>query len=91
MKDLSKANKGLQKLAKEEPALVEERFGYDVPGFADGADPQGIQAQSIEQLMQLQKMIQKNQNAEDMSRKDLMKMIARGGVADLWKSHKKCF
>ena len=61
MKDLSKANKGLQKLAKEEPALVEERFGYDVPGFADGADPKGIQAQSIEQLMQLQtKLLQLN-------------------------------
>ena len=78
MKDLSKANKGLQKLAKEAPALVEERFGYDVPGFADGADPQGIQTQSIEQLMQLQKMIQKNQNAEDMSRKDITDFLLRG-------------
>jgi len=36
MKNLQTANKGIKSLAKEEPALVEERFGYDVPGYMYG-------------------------------------------------------
>ena len=36
MKDLSQGNKGIKALAKENPALVENRFGYDVPGFDIG-------------------------------------------------------
>ena len=36
MKNLETANKGIKSLAKEEPALVEERFGYDVPGYMYG-------------------------------------------------------
>jgi hypothetical protein len=36
LKSLAQANKGLQRLAKEEPALVEDKFGYDVPGYFMG-------------------------------------------------------
>jgi len=33
MKNINKQNKGLMALAEKNPALVEERFGYDVPGY----------------------------------------------------------
>lgn len=36
MKNLETANKGIKALAKQEPALVENRFGYDVPGYMYG-------------------------------------------------------
>lgn len=36
MKNISTANKGLKALAKENPALVENKFGYDVPGYMVG-------------------------------------------------------
>ena len=36
MKNLSQGNKGIRSLAEENPALVENRFGYDVPGFFGG-------------------------------------------------------
>ena len=36
MKDLSQGNKGIRALAKENPSLVENRFGYDVPGYDSG-------------------------------------------------------
>ena len=36
MKKLSEGNKGIQALAKENPALVEDKFGYDVPGYFMG-------------------------------------------------------
>ena len=36
MKNLETANKGIKALAKKEPALVENKFGYDVPGYMYG-------------------------------------------------------
>ena len=36
MKNLSQGNKGIRALAEENPALVENRFGYDVPGYNMG-------------------------------------------------------
>ena len=39
MKKLSEGNKGIQALAKENPALVEDKFGYDVPGYFMGGMP----------------------------------------------------
>ena len=36
MKNISTANKGLKALAKKNPALVENKFGYDVPGYMYG-------------------------------------------------------
>ena len=36
MKSLSEGNKGIKALAKVNPALVEDRFGYDVPGYMTG-------------------------------------------------------
>jgi len=36
MKNLETANKGIKALAKKEPSLVENRFGYDVPGYMYG-------------------------------------------------------
>ena len=36
MKSLSEGNKGIKALAKKNPALVEDRFGYDVPGYDMG-------------------------------------------------------
>jgi len=36
MKNIDKQNKGLMALAEKNPALVEERFGYDVPGYMYG-------------------------------------------------------
>ena len=39
MKSLQTANKGLKALAKENPSLVEDKFGYDVPGYKLGGSP----------------------------------------------------
>ena len=39
MKKISEGNKGIQALAKENPALVEDKFGYDVPGYFMGGMP----------------------------------------------------
>ena len=39
MKNLQTANKGLKALAKENPSLVEDKFGYDVPGYKLGGSP----------------------------------------------------
>ena len=39
MKKLSEGNKGIQALAKENPALVEDKFGYDVPSYFMGGMP----------------------------------------------------
>ena len=36
MKNLETANKGIKALAKKEPDLVENKFGYDVPGYMYG-------------------------------------------------------
>ena len=46
MKSLSEGNKGIKALAKENPALVEERFGYDVPGYVAG----GIASINLEDI-----------------------------------------
>jgi hypothetical protein len=45
MKKLSEGNKGIQALAKENPALVEDKFGYDVPGYFMGGMPGYDEAQ----------------------------------------------
>ena len=39
MKKISEGNKGIQALAKKNPALVENKFGYDVPGYMNGGMP----------------------------------------------------
>jgi len=39
MKKISQGNKGIQALAKSNPSLVENKFGYDVPGFMYGGMP----------------------------------------------------
>ena len=39
MKKISEGNKGIQALAKKNPSLVEDKFGYDVPGFMNGGMP----------------------------------------------------
>ena len=41
MKNLSQGNKGIKALARNNPALVENRFGYDVPGFFAGGNIPG--------------------------------------------------
>ena len=45
MKKISEGNKGIQALAKESPALVEDKFGYDVPGYFMGGMPGYDEAQ----------------------------------------------
>ena len=50
MKSLSEGNKGIKALAKENPALVEERFGYDVPGYMAGGIA-GINLGDIERYL----------------------------------------
>mgnify|MGYP003124157109 CR=1 FL=1 len=45
MKKISEGNKGIQALAKENPALVEDKFGYDVPGYFMGGMPGYDEAQ----------------------------------------------
>ena len=50
MKSLSEGNKGIKALAKENPALVEERFGYDVPGYMAGGIA-GINLGNIERYL----------------------------------------
>jgi len=39
MKKISEGNKGIQALAKKNPSLVENKFGYDVPGYMNGGMP----------------------------------------------------
>ena len=39
MKKISEGNEGIQALAKKNPALVENKFGYDVPGYMNGGMP----------------------------------------------------
>jgi len=39
MKKISQGNKGIQALAKSNPSLVENKFGYDVPGYMNGGMP----------------------------------------------------
>ena len=51
MKSLSEGNKGIKALAKENPALVEERFGYDVPGYMAGGIA-GINLGDIERYLE---------------------------------------
>jgi len=53
MKKISEGNKGIQALAKENPALVEDKFGYDVPGYFMGGMPGYDEAQD-EALKDLQ-------------------------------------
>jgi hypothetical protein len=53
MKKLSEGNKGIQALAKENPALVEDKFGYDVPGYFMGGMP-GVDEAQDEALKDLQ-------------------------------------
>ena len=47
MKSLQTANKGLKALAKENPSLVEDRFGYDVPGYTMGGIAQFMSGGSV--------------------------------------------
>ena len=51
MKSLSQGNKGIQALAKENPALVENRFGYDVPGYDMGGSVYIPRFGNIERLL----------------------------------------
>ncbi len=54
MKSLSQGNKGIQALAKENPTLVENRFGYDVPGFFGGGNI------SIPRIGDIDRLIERN-------------------------------
>ena len=54
MKSLSQGNKGIQALAKENPTLVENRFGYDVPGFFGGGNI------SIPRIGNIDRLIERN-------------------------------
>ena len=47
MKSLQTANKGLKALAKENPSLVEDKFGYDVPGYTMGGIAQFFSGGSV--------------------------------------------
>ena len=47
MKNLQTANKGLKALAKENPSLVEDKFGYDVPGYTMGGIAQFFSGGSV--------------------------------------------
>tara|TARA_R100001143_G_C3326773_1_gene117415 strand:- start:152 stop:955 length:804 start_codon:yes stop_codon:yes gene_type:complete len=54
MKNLSQGNKGIKALAKENPALVENRFGYDVPSFFRGGNI------SIPRIGNIDRLIERN-------------------------------
>ena len=54
MKNLSQGNKGIKALAKNNPALVENRFGYDVPGFFGGGNI------SIPRIGDIDRLIERN-------------------------------
>ena len=60
MKSLSQGNKGIKALAKENPALVENRFGYDVPGYDLG----GIA--SIPDLGNIERFLERNPDFDYM-------------------------
>ena len=60
MKSLSEGNKGIKALAKKNPALVENRFGYDVPGYDLG----GIA--SIPDLGNIERFLERNPDFDYM-------------------------
>lgn len=68
MKKLSEGNKGIQALAKENPALVEDKFGYDVPGYFMGGMP-GVD----EAVDEAQKDLEKQNKLEKLS--EILSMI----------------
>tara|TARA_B100000575_G_scaffold159006_1_gene127026 strand:- start:176 stop:1138 length:963 start_codon:yes stop_codon:yes gene_type:complete len=68
MKKLSEGNKGIQALAKENPALVEDKFGYDVPGYFMGGMP-GVD----EAVDEAQKDLEKQNKLEKLA--EILSMI----------------
>jgi hypothetical protein len=68
MKKLSEGNKGIQALAKENPALVEDKFGYDVPGYFMGGMP-GVDEAQDEALKDLQDF---QDRAADMNKAEII-------------------
>ena len=68
MKKLSEGNKGIQALAKENPALVEDKFGYDVPGYFMGGMP-GVD----EAVDEAQKDLEKQNKLEKLG--EILSMI----------------
>jgi len=67
MKSLETANKGLKALAKKNPSLVEDKFGYDVPGYEFGGIA-GIDIQNISRYFKdVLGIDTENVNEEDMA------------------------
>ena len=82
MKKLSEGNKGIQALAKENPALVEDKFGYDVPGYFMGGMP-GVD----EAVDEAQKDLEKQNKLEALG--EILSMIGESSdFAPLVKSGK---
>tara|TARA_R100001015_G_C4630176_1_gene191597 strand:- start:2300 stop:3034 length:735 start_codon:yes stop_codon:yes gene_type:complete len=72
MKSLETANKGLKALAKKNPSLVEDKFGYDVPGYEFGGIA-GIDIQNISRYFKDVLGI----DTENVTEEDMATAIAR--------------
>jgi len=87
MKKLSEGNKGIQALAKENPALVEDKFGYDVPGYFMGGMPSVDKPGVDEAVDEAQEDLDKQNKLEALA--EMLSMIEESsGFATLVKPGK---
>ena len=87
MKKLSEGNKGIQALAKENPALVEDKFGYDVPGYFMGGMPNVDKPGVDEAVDEAQEDLEKQNKLETLG--EMLSMIGESSdFAPLVKSGK---
>jgi hypothetical protein len=101
LKSLAQANKGLQRLAKEEPALVEDKFGYDVPGYFMGGMMGGMPMlppdaldMSQEDLDEVEEFLRQKDRIDMLQAIQNLEAEEMGGIANLMEepqNHKECF
>ena len=86
LKSLAQANEGLQKLAKEEPALVEDKFGYDVPGYSMGGMsmlPPDALDMSQEDLDEVEEFLRQKDRIDMLQAIQNLEAEEMGGIANL--------
>lgn len=87
MKKISEGNKGIQALAKKNPALVENKFGYDIPGYMNGGMPNVDKPGVDEAVDEAQKDLEKQNKLEALG--EMLSMIGESSdFAPLVKSGK---
>ena len=94
LKSLAQANEGLQKLAKEEPALVEDKFGYDVPGYSMGGMsmlPPDALDMSQEDLDEVEEFLRQKDRIDMLQAIQNLEAEEMGGIANLMEEPQRMF